>query len=66
MDDIPANVDSEVATDGARLSGQGVGGPDELAAGGDDLLASQTMATTGPETMYSTSPPKKGLEDRSA
>nr|ACR37506.1 unknown [Zea mays] len=39
MNDIPANVDSKVATDGAGLRSQGVGGANDLAASCDDALA---------------------------
>jgi len=39
MNDIPANVDSKVTTDGAGLRSQGVRGADDLAASCDDALA---------------------------
>ena len=39
MDDVPADVDGKVTTDGAGLRGQGVGGANDLASSGDDALA---------------------------
>lgn len=38
MDDVTANIDTEVTTDGARGGGQGVGGTDEETRGSNDAL----------------------------
>lgn len=39
MDNVAANLNSEVTTDGSWLSGQRVGGTDDLTGGGNNTVA---------------------------